>query len=53
MIDVKCIVHGGLNFVTSTGLEVVWANYGDTYPLEFKELLYMMNKYKRFLKNLG
>ncbi len=50
MIDVKCIVHGGLNFVTSTGLEVVWASYGDIYPLEFKELLYMMNKYKRFFE---
>lgn len=50
MIDVKCIVHGGLNFVTSTGLEVVWDSYGDTYPLEYKELLYMMNKYKRFFQ---
>ena len=50
MIDVKCIVHGGLNFITSTGLEVVWDSYGDIYPLEFKELLYMMNKYKRFFQ---
>lgn len=50
MVEVKCIVHGGLNFVTSTGLEVVWANYGDVYPLEFKELIYMMNKYKRFFE---
>lgn len=50
MIDVKCIAQGGLNFITSTGLEVVWAEYGDIYPLEFKELLYMMNKYKRFFE---
>jgi len=48
MIDVKCIVHGGLNYITSTGLEIVWDAYGDTYPLEYKELLHMMNKYKRF-----
>jgi hypothetical protein len=50
MIDVKCIVQGGLNFITSTGLEVVWDKYGDIYPLEYKELLYMMNKYKRFFE---
>ncbi len=50
MIDVKCIVQGGLNFITSTGLEVVWDKYGDTYPLEYKELLYMMNKFKRFFE---
>jgi len=50
MIDVKCIVQGGLNFITSTGLEVVWGKYGDIYPLEYKELLYMMNKYKRFFE---
>ncbi|MCK9319418.1 hypothetical protein [Methanoculleus sp.] len=50
MIDVKCIVHGGLNFVTSNGLEVVWAEYGDIYPLEYKELIYMLNKYKRFFE---
>jgi hypothetical protein len=50
MIDVKCIVQGGLNFITSTGLEVVWDKYGDSYPLEYKELLYMMNKYKRFFE---
>ncbi len=50
MIDVKCIVQGGLNFVTSTGLSVVWDAYGDVYPLEYKELLYMVNKYKRFFE---
>lgn len=48
MIDVKCIVQGGLNYITSQGLEVVWDEYGDVYPLEYKELLYIMNKYKRF-----
>jgi DNA primase large subunit len=50
MIDVKCIVQGGLNFVTSTGLSVVWDAYGDIYPLEYKELIYMINKYKRFFE---
>lgn len=50
MIDVKCIVQGGLNFVTSNGLEVIWDGYGDTYPLEYKELIYMLNKYKRFFE---
>ena len=50
MIDVTCIVHGGLNFVTSNGLEIVWDSYGDVYPLEYKELIYMLNKYKRFFE---
>lgn len=48
MIDVKCIVHGGLNYITIQGFEVVWDSYGDIYPLEYKELIHMMNKYKRF-----
>jgi len=50
LVDVKCIVQGGLNLITSQGLEVVWAEYGDVYPLEFKELIYIMNKYKRFFE---
>jgi len=48
LIEVKCIVHGGLYYVTSEGFEVVWPNYGDINYLEYKELMHMAGKAKRF-----
>lgn len=48
LIEVKCIVHGGLYYVTSEGFEVVWPNYGDINYLEYKELIHMAGKAKRF-----
>lgn len=50
LIPVKCIVNGGLNYISSMGFLVRWDSYGDYNYLEYKELIHMMNKYKRFFK---
>lgn len=47
-IEVKCIVQGGLIYVTSQGFEIIWDEYGDVNYIPYKELIYMANKYKRF-----
>ena len=50
LIDVKCIVHGGLYFINQQGLVIVWAEDGSVVQVEYKDLLYMSNTYRRFFE---
>lgn len=50
LIDVKCIVHGGLNHLTAQGLVIRWEEFGSVVPVEYKELLYMASTYRRFFE---
>lgn len=48
LIPVKCIANGGLVYKTSNGLIIQWDNYGDINYVEYKELIHMFSRYKRF-----
>ena len=48
VIEVKSISQAPLFYVTTEGFEIVWPNHGDINYLEYKELINMAGKYKRY-----
>lgn len=48
VIEVKSISQAPLYYVTTEGFDVVWPNHGDVNYLEYKELINMSGKYKRY-----